>query len=194
MGSLVVSTIAALGRETFYSGYILCGSPSPNAMAPVGMALARSFCALGLSQKPNLFLHALVFADASKLFRHEKRHNSWISSDEAQVGRYNKDPLCGFHFTTAGFYDLFDGLSRVRSSKWAVRTECKPFLVISGDKDPIGSCGGAVRWIDDQLEAAGRQVEYKLYPGKRHEILNEADCDQVYVDILKWILEVYNCG
>lgn len=194
MGSLIVSNIAALGRETIYSGFILCGSPAPNPMVSLGLGMAKSFCRMGLSKTPNYFLHALAFADPGRLIRREKSPNAWISSDPDQVDKYDADPLCGFKFTSSGFYDLFDGLSRVRCDRWAVRTECKPFLLISGQDDPVGRCGYAVEWIEDQLKGAGRDVRSHLYPGKRHEILNDGDCGQVYTDIMKWILEVYNRG
>ena len=32
-----------------------------------------------------------------------------------------------------------------------------------------------------------KDVEIKLYPDDRHEILNELDKDQVYQDILTWL-------
>lgn len=194
MGSLVVSTISAMGRETFYSGYILCGSPSPNPMAKMGMAMADGMSKIGLAKKPNIFFHALAFADPKKLFKRRVKKDDWLSTNDEELEKYRNDPLCGFHFTTSGFHDLLDGLSRVRNDKWALRTECKPFLLISGDMDPVGGYGKAARWIDDQLKAVGRRSTCILYQGKRHEILNERDCDQTYVDILKWILEVYNHG
>ena len=119
--------------------------------------------------------------------------NAWLSSDKQQVSKYDSDPLCGFHFTSRGFYDLFTGLIDVRSKRWAVRTQCKPFLLISGQDDPIGGYGKGVLWIRDRLKAAGRDVTCILYPKKRHEILNESDCGKVYTDIVSWILrEVEN--
>ncbi|MDD6317086.1 MAG: hypothetical protein PUB63_08740, partial [Clostridia bacterium] len=70
-----------------------------------------------------------------------------------------------------------------------VRTVCRPFLLIAGQDDPIGNCGKGVLWLRDQLLAAGRDTRCILYPGKRHEILNETDCGQVYDDILNFIRE-----
>ena len=37
------------------------------------------------------------------------------------------------------------------------------------------------------MRGAGYHVSGKLYPGLRHEILNELDRDQVYADILAWM-------
>ena len=189
MGSLIVSSMAALGRPTLYDAFILCGSPAPNPLAPVGKAMARGFCRIGMADKPNDILNAMAFSNNNKHFKKERSDNAWLSSDRDQVGKYDRDPLCGFHFTSAGFYDLFDGLSRVRSEGWAVKTECKPFLLISGGDDPVGNCGKGPDWIEHQLKACGREVKNIIYPGKRHEILNETDCDQVFTDIITWITE-----
>lgn len=192
MGSLVVSAVAE-SEDNMYDGFILCGSPSPNSMAPLGKALAEGFCKIGMAKKPNIVLHALAFADVNRFFKKDSSKNAWLSSDKQQVSKYDSDPLCGFHFTSRGFYDLFTGLIDVRSKSWAVRTQCKPFLLISGQDDPIGGYGNGVLWIRDRLKAAGRDVTCILYPKKRHEILNESDCGKVYTDIVSWILrEVEN--
>lgn len=32
----------------------------------------------------------------------------------------------------------------------------------------------------------------KLYPGARHEVLNEVNREEVFEDILRWLTEKYN--
>ena len=61
-----------------------------------------------------------------------------------------------------------------------------PVFLISGAKDPIGMFGRNVINICDKLEANGIETEMKLYPGLRHEILNEDDYQHIYDDILEW--------
>ncbi len=187
MGSLIVSDMAALGRETIYDGFVLCGSPAPTGGAAAGKAMAKTFMSLGMAKKPNAALNAIAFSGYNKRFEDEKCVFSWLSRDKSVRDKYERDPMCGFLFTTAGFYALFDGICRVRSDGWALKTECKPFLVISGDEDPVGNYGQAVKWIEQQLKSHGRDVTAIGYPGMRHEILNETDNDQVYDDILHWI-------
>lgn len=190
MGSLIVSAVAARHDVSIYDGFILSGSPAPNPMAPVGMTLAKIFCNAGMGKKPNRFLHKLAFSNTNKLFCKEKSKNAWLSSDHEQVDKYDKDPLCGFCFTSSGFYDLFRGIYEVRNKNWALKTQCKPFFLISGANDPIGAYGTGVLWIRDQLLSVGRSVDCILYSDKRHEVLNEIDCDKVYTDILTWMLGV----
>lgn len=62
-------------------------------------------------------------------------------------------------------------------------------LLISGDRDPVGDMGKGVRRTADAFRKAGlSDVTLKLYPGLRHEILNEGPVRQtVYEDIWHWL-------
>ena len=61
---------------------------------------------------------------------------------------------------------------------------------MAGDKDPVGSCGKGVRQTYDAFRQAGmRDCTLKLYPGLRHEILNEkAYAAEITKDIETWLL------
>ena len=65
-----------------------------------------------------------------------------------------------------------------------------PVLFVAGDKDPVGSCGRGVRQTCDAFRQAGmRDCTLKLYPGLRHEILNEkAYAAEITKDIETWLL------
>ena len=62
-------------------------------------------------------------------------------------------------------------------------------LLISGDRDPVGDMGKGVRRTADAFRKAGlSDVTLKLYPGLRHELLNEGPMRQtVYEDIWHWL-------
>ena len=66
----------------------------------------------------------------------------------------------------------------------------KPILFFSGEEDPLGSYGKGIRAIYKNLQKAGvKDVQMLLYPGGRHEMLNEINRQDVYNDILHWIEE-----
>ena len=189
MGSMLASEAAIREEAGMYDRFILCGSPAPNPMVGGGIALAKAYCAIGKAKTPNETLYYLSIGKTSKIFKKDSSQNAWLTTDTAHVRKYDDDPLCGFYFTSAGFRDLFTGMARTRNKNWAVKTLCKPFLLISGADDKIGNKGEGVLWLRDQLRAAGREVDCILYEGKRHEILNETDSDKVYTDILSFISE-----
>ena len=62
-----------------------------------------------------------------------------------------------------------------------------PVLFVSGQDDPVGDFGKGVNKAADDLRGIGLSPEVRLYPGMRHEILNEADHTQVYDDIVAWL-------
>ena len=66
-----------------------------------------------------------------------------------------------------------------------------PILIISGALDPIGMNGKGVISVSDNLVLAGKDPTVILYPGDRHEILNEDDRDRVYNDVLSWLNSTY---
>ena len=63
-----------------------------------------------------------------------------------------------------------------------------PVFIVSGEEDPVGDYGKGVRKVYDQYLKNGiTNVSMKLYPGLRHEILNEAGHDVVDHDLLQWL-------
>ena len=63
-----------------------------------------------------------------------------------------------------------------------------PVYFFSGESDPVGGRGKGVRKVADLFRQAGcRDVEVKLYPGGRHEMLNELNRGEVYDDLLDWL-------
>ena len=61
-----------------------------------------------------------------------------------------------------------------------------PIMIISGAKDPVGSNGKGPIACSDSLIEAGHEPTVVIYPGVRHEILNEDCKEKVYNDILGW--------
>ena len=66
----------------------------------------------------------------------------------------------------------------------------KPVYFMSGDGDPVGDYGKGVELAYKAFCDAGlHDVFMRLYPGGRHEMLNETNKEQVYQDILSWLNE-----
>ena len=63
-----------------------------------------------------------------------------------------------------------------------------PVFLISGEDDPVGDYGKGVRKVEAILRKAGiRDLSCRLYPGGRHEILNETNRREVYGDVWDWL-------
>ena len=83
---------------------------------------------------------------------------------------------------------MFGGLAAVTGPSWAARVpKSLPVFVIAGDRDPVGANGKGPTQVYQWLKDAGLDVRLKLYPGMRHEILNEAGKAEVYEDVLQFL-------
>ena len=68
-----------------------------------------------------------------------------------------------------------------------------PVLIAAGTEDPVGNYGEASkRLYDTYLNLDMTKVQLKMYKGARHELLNETIRENVYKDLLNWILTVSN--
>lgn len=113
---------------------------------------------------------------------------AWLSANPENREAYANDALCGFTLTLGGYRDVFALANDASRREWAHEVPGDlPVLIISGAKDPVGLNGKGVRSVADNLALAGREPELILYPGDRHEILNERDRQVVYDDILSWL-------
>ena len=63
-----------------------------------------------------------------------------------------------------------------------------PLYLVSGSADPVGGASGSVDTLFGMYKKLGiADVEMKLYPEARHEILNETNRDEVTSDIMAWL-------
>lgn len=118
----------------------------------------------------------------------------WLSVDRPNRAAFGQDSLCGIPFTNNGFYTLLCLMVRATRAGWAARLPRPlPVLVVSGADDPVGEFGRGVRRVAQQLRQAGLgAVTVVLYPGMRHEILQEVVKPRVYHDIARWLTELVN--
>ena len=112
-----------------------------------------------------------------------------ISRDQAVVDAYVRDPMCRFVPTVGMFHDMMEGLQFISDPRNLRRMDpYTPVYLFSGDADPVGSRGKGVRKVAGFFRESGcRDVTVKLYPGGRHEMLNEINRDTVYQDVLDWL-------
>jgi alpha-beta hydrolase superfamily lysophospholipase len=63
-----------------------------------------------------------------------------------------------------------------------------PILLVSGTDDPIAGGGAAVELVASRYRGAGvASVTVTLYPGARHELLNETNRDEVTAEIIAFL-------
>jgi alpha-beta hydrolase superfamily lysophospholipase len=190
MGSLLAETYIAEGG-TGLSGCVLSGvlTPPPPALLAVGRLIAAVGALLKGGRAKSPLLHEMSFGANNRYFANPRTGCDWLSRDAAEVDKYLADPLCGFVCSFAFYRDLFSGLSLYFAlSPFSGIEKDMPIYVFAGAEDPLGGAKGFVPILAEKLKAAGaRSVDTRLYPGARHETLNESNRDEVMADVRDWL-------
>ncbi len=190
MGSLAARCYARRW-DSELSGLLVCGCPGENPAAGFGIGLCRFLTLFGGQRRKSPLLAGILFGSFNRAVG-SKGRNAWVCRNESVVAAYNSDPLCGFVFTLNGYESLFRLMRECYSTKgWKMANPALPVHFISGGDDPCRISDKRFAAAGEHLKARGyRSVTQKLYPGLRHEILNEGDM-QVWRDaaatLLGWL-------
>ncbi len=181
MGSLIAFGYLCSHAAGLASG-VLCGVPA-NIDETASLAeLLRGFADAGMRDDP---AGDLLRNDQTP-FEPVRTPFDWLSRDSDEVDRYLADPYCGDgNPLTYGY--LIDLLETIAPAAEHMSTITCPVLVIAGDQDPAGAMGAHPTDLADRLVNAGVDTQLTMYPGARHEILNETNRDEVTADIIAWL-------
>ncbi|MEY9093408.1 alpha/beta fold hydrolase [Paenibacillus sp. RC84] len=189
MGSFLSQKVMYRAPQ-LYAGVALLGTNGPKgAILKAGILLAKMLVSRSGDRVRSRFLSHTALGSFNRPFRPNRTEFDWLSTDEAEVDKFVKDPLCGYICTTGFFKDFFIHLSDIHLKRH-MRSIPKhlPVLLLAGDKDPVGGQGKGVRRLAALYRKLGlEQVDCKLYENKRHEILNEVNREEVMEDVISWL-------
>lgn len=172
---------------------IICGSNGKNAKGKYsfGVTLTKLITKKSNREKPCSIMNKLAFGSFAKGIKNRKTDFDWLSTDNENVQKYINDPECGFVCSYGFFKEFMKGCNRLYKREFLkkIRKDMN-VLVIAGSDDPVGCKGkGPTNLVKLYNKLGLENVQLKLYEGKRHEVLNETNRDEVYSDILKFLNE-----
>ena len=184
MGSLAVRAFVA-EHDSCVDMLIVCGSPSYNTAMPLGVGIAKMEKAVFGPRHRSKLIEAMSFGAGAAKFRKDKTCTAWICSDPKVAQEYKESELCGFTFTDDAYLALFELMKRAYDTeKFSCTNPKMPVLFVSGAEDPcLINVRHFAKTVKAMRHAGYLDVKGKLYPGMRHEILNEIGKEQVYHDI-----------
>lgn len=162
----------------------------PGYMLTGGTLVAKRFLYKNGAASTSDFVTDLAFGGYNRAFAPNRTSVDWLSADTDNVDLYIADPLCGADATVGLFRDMLGGIRfNQKPENLKKMDKTMPVLFIAGQDDPVGAMGKGVKRSYEAFQKAGMQdVSIKLYPGLRHEILNEKAMQQtVYSDIHDWL-------
>lgn len=173
-----------------YDGVVLSGTAHFSRFTYL---FCRAFCLverirLGKRGQSKLIM-GVCFHPYVKKFPEETHPAAWVTRDKDCVKRNGHDPLCRFVPSVSMFREVFKAMFVMGQRKQINKMRKDiPFLLASGQADPVGQmCRGVSAVYDDFVAAGFKDVELYLYPEARHEILNELNKDEVFADIWQWL-------
>ncbi len=133
------------------------------------------------------FVHNQSFSSFNKKFKPSITTVDWLSRDIDNDKKYEEDEYCGKVFSVSYYKDLTNGFKTI-TKEFELVPNSLPIYIMSGDKDPVGRFSkGTKKLYNKYLKVGINDIEIKLYPDGRHEMLNEINKEEVYNDILAWL-------
>jgi alpha-beta hydrolase superfamily lysophospholipase len=121
-------------------------------------------------------------------FPNPRTDYDWLSRKHSEVDKYVADPFCGIQFdgaSEASLGQLRESSKRLQAANMVGRS--LPVYIFVGDADPIHHNLTRLMPLVDAYVAGGLKVDLKVYPGGRHEMLNEINRDEVVADLVGWL-------
>ena len=195
LGHSMGSFIARQYLEKYHNdltGCILSGTTGKNNLSSVGVQVSN----LIISAKGSNYVSKLV--DNLAIGTYNRKFNNstnevlgveWLTRDKEVCKEYKLNPYCNFKFSTSAYKDVFKLITNINKNKWFKEIPKKfPIYIISGDMDPVGNYGKGVNQFYNKLIKTGHNdITIKLYKDGRHEMLNEINKEEVFLDLLQWI-------
>jgi len=190
-GSFIVQNYMEYSPDELkINGFILSGTKGPDGLKlKTGVIIMLIITALKGQRNGSRTARSLGDGSYNKPFKPNRTAFDWLSRDDEEVDKYMNDPMCGF-LCSSGFYrDLVKLLYNIhRSDALARINRSLPVYVFSGSADPVGEMGkGPTTLLNAYRNLGMKDFEFVLYPGARHEILNETNREEVMDNLLSWI-------
>ena len=189
MGSFLTRTYLIRYPDQ-YDAAILSGTEQQSpALINAGFFAANLLTLLRGPGADGKLLNDMAFGSYCKKIDNPRTPFDWLSTNEENVDRYIADPLCGFVAKCSMYRDMMGGLKFLtKQSNIDKMNKDAPIYFMSGAEDPVGDYGAGVEKAYRAFCDAGlHDVTMKLYPGGRHEMLNETNREEVMQDILAWL-------
>jgi alpha-beta hydrolase superfamily lysophospholipase len=156
-------------------GVILVGTMERNSSLAMAANLAKIITVFRGKSYRSTLLQAMSFATFLRKYEDKDSKSAQMNDLKNVIDQVsNKRIVIGEPFTAESYYQMFNGIANSVKKSWAKEAVEMPYLIASGQKDPIGFFGISVKMLVDELKASGKtDVTGKLFPGLMHEVLQD---------------------
>ena len=132
----------------------------------------------------------ISFGTYNKKFKPNRTQQDWLCSNEEAIDEFLNDDLRGKHVTIGLFRELINSILYSCDITNINKMKKDRFIyMLSGGDDMVSAKGKDLAKMMCIYKDSGiNDVEMKLYPGLRHDILHEVEKEQVFKDIYNWLI------
>ncbi len=188
MGS-IISRVVLQTHSKLYDKVIFSGYPNYRSSAKIGIMIADNLTEKHGAKYKSKLMTKLEFKFFNFLVWNPRTSVDWMCYNKEVIDKYLSDPLCGFGFTCSAFSDLFNLVVMMHDQKRFCKVKNElPLLFIRGEDDPAtGGVLGSKSSVETMRKAGFQNIVKIDYEKMRHEVINEADNQKVYIDILSFL-------
>lgn len=143
-------------------------------------------------EKTGKLIDKMSFGAYNKPFESQGQRFAWLSRDRKKVAEYEADEYCGYPLSIDYYYYFFRSVQNMYSDAVKSVPAEMPILIAIGSDDPVSNKGVLAEKLYKFYLQNGLNAELKVYPGARHEILNEINRAEVYNDFVAFIDKAFN--
>lgn len=162
------------------------------ALVGMGKAIAGLQRFFVGGEKTGKLIDKMSFGAYNKPFESQGQRFAWLSRDREKVAEYEADEYCGYPLSIDYYYYFFRSVQKMYSDAVKSVPAEMPILIAIGSDDPVSNKGVLAEKLYKFYLQNGLNAELKVYPGARHEILNEINRAEVYNDFVAFIDKAFN--
>ena len=177
------------------------GSPANNKFKTIGLLVIELMTIFKSENKVSQMVANLFDGQYDKAYmkyceehKREYKKGGLVCSVDSVVDAYKADRKCNFPYTLNGYYTIMDTMRRIYTGspdRWVRKNTDMKIMFLSGRDDIyLGGEENLKNAVDRMKYIGYKNVEYKMYDGMFHEILNEKDKEKVFEDILENVKDI----
>lgn len=129
----------------------------------------------------------------NKRFPDTQIPHAWLTRNLDIRREYEADPYCGTPSSLRFNHSMTKMMCQATDPANLKQVpDDLPIAMFCGEEDAAGGFGKGPKSALELYQKYGKNVSLKLYPGARHEVLNETNKEEVYQDILNFLNTVVN--
>ncbi len=190
MGHSMGSFVVRMATQNYITPdkLIIMGTGGPKGIVVFGLYISEFIQRIKGPRYYSNLVKFLAFGSYNARCPKSEGPHAWLTTDAEIRDRYHNDKFCTFELTISTMHDIISLTYKANRNKWFKSVAKKmPILLISGEDDVVGDYGKGVRICEKKLKENGANVTTVIYPGYRHEILNDSSFDMTVKDILDFI-------